>query len=102
MAVLFDDGALFYWGCNRADPLGVPASAATVHWEQIASGSNHLCALADDGSISCWGDNTFGQHEVPEGTYTFVAAGGNSSCAIRTDSEVVCWGNDSVGQSSPP
>jgi alpha-tubulin suppressor-like RCC1 family protein len=27
----------------------------------IAAGSQHTCALLDDGNLQCWGSNDFGQ-----------------------------------------
>jgi alpha-tubulin suppressor-like RCC1 family protein len=29
--------------------------------QQITSGLNHTCALAESGFVFCWGDNKFGQ-----------------------------------------
>ena len=28
---------------------------------KIASGAYHTCAILDDGSVSCWGNNNYGQ-----------------------------------------
>ncbi len=91
----------------------------------IASGSHHVCALLDDSSIKCWGENSTGQlgkgntTKLGDGpgemgdaltavdigvgrTATAVAAGGygseGHSCVIRDDSTLVCWGRNYNGQ----
>ncbi len=67
------------WGSNQKGQLGGP-SAETCnvgsvfdcssvpievrgdhHFTSIAVGLEHMCALALDGSVFCWGDNEFGQ-----------------------------------------
>jgi hypothetical protein len=46
-----------------------------------------------DGSVSCWGDNTFGQASAPTGTFTEVSAGSSTTCGIEGPKlAVTCWG----------
>jgi alpha-tubulin suppressor-like RCC1 family protein len=73
----------------------------------ISVGSTHTCAVIDDGTIDCWGQNFFGQ--LGNGTITgdwavpvvgitdaiAVAAGGIHTCAIHSDGSVSCWGSSS-------
>jgi alpha-tubulin suppressor-like RCC1 family protein len=59
------------WGTNGAGQIGVghvmsPASGSVegVHMPpvvQIALGTDHSCALQQDGTARCWGDNSYGQ-----------------------------------------
>ena len=42
--------------CNWATP-GNSVPVLT----QVSSGAQHSCAILDDGSVKCWGDNSFGQ-----------------------------------------
>lgn len=68
----------------------------------IAAGADHSCAIRVDGTIVCWGSNSYGQTDAPGGAFTAVSAGTYHSCAIRTDSTVVCWGDNPYGQIDAP
>src|SRR5689334_21263359 len=57
--------------------LAIPASAATrVRFEsgararqlRLSSSGDHTCAVLDDGTVRCWGNNT--QGELGDGTVT--------------------------------
>jgi len=91
------------------------------HVGQIEAGWNHTCALFDDGSMGCWGDNTHGQlgtgntsflgdaaDEVGDGlalvdlpadtTVTSMALGWDHTCVLYSTGDVACWGNNAHGQ----
>ncbi|MGB0284821.1 MAG: putative Ig domain-containing protein, partial [Candidatus Poseidoniaceae archaeon] len=91
------------------------------HVDQIEAGWNHTCALFDDGSMGCWGDNTHGQlgtgntsflgdaaDEVGDGlalvdlpvdaTVTSMALGWDHTCVLYSTGDVACWGNNADGQ----
>lgn len=83
-----------------------PLSLATV-----TAGISHTCAVFSEGTVSCWGENTFGQlgngstlpSTVPVkvrgiDSATGVAAGGAHTCALLSEGRVVCWGDNSAGQ----
>ncbi len=60
---------------------------------QVSLGYGHSCAL-DDNGIVCWGDNYYGQTEVPatlEQPFQ-VSAAGQDTCALDLF-YVTCWGN---------
>lgn len=91
---------------------------------QISCALVHVCALADDGTIHCWGhgsDETmvrsdefllnYGQAIVPQGKYKEVSARGFHTCAITENDTVACWGaggpdtfdlKPDFGQARPP
>jgi alpha-tubulin suppressor-like RCC1 family protein len=85
----------------------------------VAAGDRHGCALKVDGSVWCWGDNTFGQVRAPVGdpdrvlapvmvpsvisvtTKAISLSAHDHTCALRDDDLVVCWGANNGGQSDP-
>jgi alpha-tubulin suppressor-like RCC1 family protein len=120
------DGAAVCWGDNSTGLLGIGAvtgsqaspSATVSGLTQaigLATGDSHSCALHSDGTVSCWGDNTFGQQgrgaslslnddqltavKVP-GISDAVAltAGFNHTCAMRATGQILCWGLNNDGQ----
>jgi hypothetical protein len=57
-----------------------------------------------DGTVTVWGDSTFGQTTVP-GTATGVteiAAGVDHCVALKSDGTVVAWGRNETGQTTVP
>ncbi len=70
----------------------------------IAAGAQHGLALKSDGSVVAWGNNSFGQTNVPAGldSVVAIAAGDYHSLALRADGTVVAWGNNSKGQTNVP
>ena len=68
----------------------------------LAAGAIHTCALSDDDTVACWGDNEHGQTDAPSGAFGAVSAGRSHSCGLRTDGTLACWGLNDRGQASPP
>ena len=74
---LTEDGAVYCWGAGSRGSLGNGSmsdsmqavrvlgagDAGTLVARQISVGceGTHACALQADGTVACWGDNTFGQ-----------------------------------------
>ncbi|MBN1510162.1 MAG: tail fiber domain-containing protein [Sedimentisphaerales bacterium] len=58
---------------------------------------------AQTGSLSAWGDNTYGQTDVPAGNHFVAVAGGWShSLALKGDGSIVAWGDNHWGQCNVP
>ncbi|WP_394825109.1 RCC1 domain-containing protein [Pendulispora albinea] len=99
-------------GGPLGDPDGGPWATA------IAAGRYHACAVLNDGTLRCWGNNERGAIGAPavtpyaDGGYAFdgraimapvaasvgkvaqVGLGENISCAVLPDAKGVCWGDD--------
>ena len=73
-----------------------------VFYNSITAGGHHSCALRQDSTITCWGNNYVGQTEAPGGTFTTITAGKWHSCGVRTDQTVTCWGKNHTGQAEAP
>ena len=78
-----------------------PPEQPDVVYTAISSGANHVCALATDGSIMCWGnEDGDSEGQVSErpttGVFTEISSGDNHTCALRNDGGVVCWGSVTV------
>lgn len=86
----------------------------------IASGHAHNCAILDDNSLKCWGQNIFSQlgigHDINwgdnpgemgdglpavdlgTGKYAVqVAPAESHTCALLNDATVKCWGRNDLG-----
>ena len=122
------DTTLWCWGNNGNGALGINASTGIAYetpqqvsagsetegWAQVSAGNSVTCAIRDDSSLWCWGENSWGA--VGDGSSTnrftpvpiipdtelefgwaLVSTKGSSTCAIRDDSTLWCWGNNRNG-----
>lgn len=135
-AAFGDTATLYCWGSNASGQLGttavvdhseIPAAVDGPYAENVplhkvtdvALGTDHSCAVHDDGVLDCWGlgtdgrlgDNDAAEHHVPVPGSVFrksssdavqdaryVAAGAQHSCMVTTAGGVECWGDNSAGQ----
>ena len=72
--------------------------ALDMKYISISSGANHVCAIADEGSIMCWGDDSKGQvsDRPTSGRFTEISSGDNHTCGLRAAGAVICWGSIDV------
>jgi hypothetical protein len=80
----------------------VPSSATNII--AIAAGGYLSLALKADGSVICWGYNTYGQTNVPSSATNIIAiaAGGYHSIALKANGSVIGWGLNTDGQTNVP
>ena len=109
------------WGNNEVGQLGRGTETIGRNSRQrvmgisnavdVAAGHLHTCAALSDGTVACWGANSYGQlgdgTTMPRSTprvvsglddAVAVAAGDRHSCALKSDGSVWCWGDNAFGQ----
>lgn len=59
----------------------------------ITSGVEHVCALREIGTVSCWGSDYYGQSSPSVGKFVSLSAGARHTCGLRMDGRVECWGH---------
>ena len=74
------------------------STAPATGFVAVSAGESHTCAIrAGNGAIECWGDNDYGQIDVPPGRFSAVSAGKAFTCAIRAgNGEIECWGSNEI------
>jgi hypothetical protein len=91
-------------GDNSMGQFAVAAGAANA--VAISAGDWHSLSIGRDGRLAAWGNNTYGQCDLPAAAasaqFGAIAAGGYHSLAVRTDGTVIGWGANFSGQASPP
>lgn len=125
---LIDDGTVKCWGGNYYGLVGngqgvkdyshdatTPAPVpGLTHVVQLKMKDNQACALIDDGSVKCWGNNYSGEAGVGSSNdiinapatvsglknVTQIELGSSFACALSSDYEgtVKCWGYNGQGQ----
>ena len=117
------DNSVACWGGNgkgqlgdgttdSASPVIVQKPQAIGAVVQTAGGNGYTCALFANGTVACWGDNSYGQ--LGDGTNnivsytpvtvtgltnaTSITAGLGHACVARSDGTVACWGYNGWGQ----
>lgn len=86
------------------------------HAIDVDSGSSHVCTLIDNGTVKCWGSNSYGQlgrnsklnSQDPQPVLNIssawqLAVGKNHACVLITSSnpgkdDIQCWGLNTDGQ----
>jgi alpha-tubulin suppressor-like RCC1 family protein len=120
------DKSLWCWGWNGSGQLGlgdtdtaqrlIPEKVmalSTTPVVSVSAGDFHTCAVGQDKSLWCWGENSGGQlglgdtaqRLIPEKVMALsttpvvsVSAGYAHTCAVDQDKSLWCWGENSGGQ----
>ncbi len=148
--VVVDDNKVRCWGLNTNGQLGLgdkdPRGGATIpptipstynpvslqtlvqsvpvpdSVRSVSVGATHVCALAGNGTVKCWGGNVNGELGVAASamvnvgdgpdemgrnllpisvgasrTAVALAAGSNHTCALLDNRSVMCWGRNTEG-----
>lgn len=137
---ILNDGSVKCWGYNSSGQLGQGSIADLGDGAgemgdallavnlgtgktatEIAAGREHTCAILNDETLKCWGNNDHGQLGV--GSFTYLgdnggemgdallpidlgtgrkaiqlAVGGDHNCALLDNATVKCWGDNFFGE----
>ena len=130
--IILDNGSVSCWGAGDEGKLGVgttisekltPTLVSNLGEGRtavaISAGSEHTCAILDNGSVSCWGRGYRGRlgiggsdFETPDNQYTpaltsslgedrtavAISSGQEHTCAILDNGSVSCWGRGFNGE----
>ena len=88
--------------------------STTDFTNRIAAGDHHTCAISNDNTVWCWGENISGQLGSSEFLDDFslvptranlptsvipiaIEAGARHTCILDSNSDVYCWGSNGSG-----
>ncbi len=124
---IMDNGSLYCWGANNHGQIG---DGSDTSWDEhryvptavllpsastavaVSAGQQHTCAIVDNGSVYCWGNNFYGQlgdgstlndNSTPSlvlltSSAIMVSSANDHTCALLENQSVYCWGNNPQGQ----
>ena len=125
---LHQNSTISCWGRNWFGQLGdgtggtendyspVPVSVVSINDAiAVSAGGNYSCALHQNGTISCWGGDHFGQLGNDTGSNPgdkslvpvkvesiddaiAISTGSFHSCALHQTGNISCWGRNDFGQ----
>lgn len=129
---ILDDHSVRCWGHNDQGQLGygnttdlsapssTPVNLGTGKTAvTLALGYSHSCAILNDGTLKCWGNNTYGELGLGDannrgdnsgemgdslpavslaGTPTQISANAGDTCALLSGGSVQCWGDNFYGE----
>ena len=102
-AILLKDGTISIIGNDNNGELSVPVEVSSFDEQdkpiKIQAGANFVTVLRKDARVNAWGDNSVGQTDVYDSTYSFVDISSNGlfSLALTVEGVVKAWGGDSTG-----
>ena len=102
--LLLDNGEVVCGNFNPGKATTKIPEAATSHVVALASTSETICAIKDDGSLVIWGSAAMDEKNVPafSSPVKQVVGGRYHYTALLEDGSVVAWGNNAKHQTDLP
>jgi alpha-tubulin suppressor-like RCC1 family protein len=73
-------------------------SEPVIPGQQISGSGTRTCALAEGGTVKCWGQGGLTPTAVPGLSGATSVSVGTSACALISDGSVKCWGSNFYGE----
>jgi hypothetical protein len=104
---LLQNKTLVMWGKNDpgVNQSTIPLALRGLQFDDIAASVGTAYALDTSGNLYAWGDNLYGERNIPVNARTgvkAVAAGARFAFAVLNDGSVVAWGRNDFGQTNLP
>jgi hypothetical protein len=68
----------------------------------VSAGYLFGLALKADGTVVGWGNNDYGQRDIPDKKFVAIAAGQRWSLGLTPDGTIVEWGSNTWGEANVP
>ena len=78
------------WSSLEDDPWGV-LDPPEGSYTSVETGESHACALREDRTVECWGNQRLERLSAPPGEFAELSVGAIESCGLRADGTVECW-----------
>jgi alpha-tubulin suppressor-like RCC1 family protein len=98
LSCAYNNDGMRCWGAQTFSREGPGPRMAPV---AIAAGEAHTCTVRGDRGVGCWGDNDFGQRNVPVHRAQALSANAEHSCSLRADGQALCWGDNTHDGATP-
>lgn len=125
ICALKESGMLFCWGENSNKQIGeggestnIPQHILLPHnltFEDVKVGPSHVCGIANNSQLYCWGSNEDGKLGIGSENYSnfdtpqvvqfpdnnpieAIALAWDHTCALDKSGNVLCWGSNSFAQ----
>jgi hypothetical protein len=107
VVALLRDGTIAAWGSNKPNihESVIPPQFQNTVFKDVAASIGNAYVLDEAGNLSTWGENLYGEGDIPGDAQTgvkAVAAGARFAFAIRSDDTVAAWGRNEFGQVDVP
>ncbi len=122
---IVSDGTVRCWGDNSSLQVGAGTTESSIATPVTVPGlpakpsalsaGQHTCALYSNGTVQCWGDNSYGQlgdgSKVKRGNpvaptglppILTISAGSSSTCVVTNTNTGLCWGYNMEGLLTGP
>jgi len=87
-------------GCD-----GTESVEQEPYFIDVTAGGYFSCAVRNNGTAICWGENDRGQLDIPneyQGQLKSISAGSKHACGLLKNGSIMCWGasdyNQAVGR----